>query len=70
MSTPIRAFIGLQYNTNLSCLVNLALTDSNFAFIQLYFQTQGPLARNRQYKQKQYTLKKTILYLTFIYGSW
>ncbi len=29
--------------------------------IQLYFQTQGPLARNRQYKQKQYTLKKTIM---------
>ncbi len=29
--------------------------------IQLYFQPQGPLARNRQYKPKRYTLKKTIM---------
>ncbi len=29
--------------------------------IQLYFQTQGPLTKNRQYKPKQYTLIKTVM---------
>ncbi len=40
--------------------INMTTATKDY-IIQLYFQTQGPLTRNRQYKQKQYTLKKTIM---------